>query len=98
VIPIAFAPIVLRDRDRLGQVWRAFRPQIVGSAVLSPLAYILILVALTFSAVSLVAPAREVSVLVGILVGRRLLGEQDLGRRLAAGAAIVAGILAIAVG
>jgi len=98
VIPIAFAPIVLRDRDRLGEVWRKFRPQIIGAAALSPLAYIMILVALSFSAVSLVAPAREVSVLIGILLGRRLLGEQGLGRRLAAGAAIVAGILAIAVG
>jgi drug/metabolite transporter (DMT)-like permease len=98
VIPIAFAPIVLRDRARLGEVWRTFRPQIIGAAALSPLAYIMILVALSFSAVSLVAPAREVSVLIGILLGRRLLGEEGLGRRLAAGAAIVAGILAIAVG
>jgi drug/metabolite transporter (DMT)-like permease len=98
VIPIAFAPIVLRDRSRLGAVWRTFRPQIIGAAALSPLAYIMILVALSFSAVSLVAPAREVSVLIGILLGQRLLGEQGLGRRLAAGAAIVAGILAVAVG
>lgn len=98
VIPVAFAPIVLRDRGRLGEVWRTFRPQIIGAAALSPLAYILILVALSFSAVSLVAPAREVSVLIGILLGRRLLREQGLARRLAAGAAIVVGILAIAVG
>jgi drug/metabolite transporter (DMT)-like permease len=98
VIPMAFAPIVLRDTRRLREVWRAYRPQIIGAAALSPLAYILILVALSFSAVSLVAPAREVSVLIGILLGRRLLGEQGLTRRLAAGAAIVAGILAIAVG
>jgi drug/metabolite transporter (DMT)-like permease len=78
-------------------VWRAFRPQVLGAAVLSPLAYMLVLVALSFTAVSAVAPAREVSVLFGVLLGGRLLGEGSLARRLAAAAAIVAGIVAIAI-
>jgi hypothetical protein len=43
-------------------------------------------------------PTREVSVLFGVLLGRRLLGEGSLAWRLAAAAAIVAGIIAIAVG
>ena len=64
----------------------------------APLAYILVLIALSFTAVSAVAPAREVSVLFGVLLGRRLLGEGGLARRLIAAAAIVAGIIAIAVG
>ena len=45
-----------------------------------------------------VAPAREVSVLAGVILGRRLLGEGSLARRLAAAAAIAAGIICIAVG
>jgi uncharacterized membrane protein len=48
--------------------------------------------------VSAIAPAREVSVLFGVLLGRRLLGEGGLIRRLAGAAAIVAGIIAIAIG
>ena len=56
------------------------------------------LIALSFTAVAAVAPAREVSVLFGVLLGRRLLGEGSLPRRLAAAAAIVAGIVAIAIG
>jgi drug/metabolite transporter (DMT)-like permease len=92
-----FTPFVLRDRARLANVWHAFRPQIVGAAVLAPLAYMLVLVALSFTAVSAVAPAREVSVLFGVLLGRRLLGEGNLARRLAAATAIVAGIIAIAI-
>ena len=98
IMTVVFAPFALRDSDRLRQVWRAFRPQVIGAALLAPLAYILVLVALSFTAVSVVAPAREISVLLGILLGRRLLGEANLARRLAAGAAIVAGIIVIAIG
>jgi drug/metabolite transporter (DMT)-like permease len=98
VMTLVFTPIVLRDRQRLGQVWRSFKLQVLGAALLSPLAYILVLIALSFTAVSAVAPAREVSVLFGVLLGRRLLGEGNLARRLAAAAAIVAGIIAVAVG
>jgi drug/metabolite transporter (DMT)-like permease len=94
---VAFWPFVAGDRDRLALVWRSFRPQILGAAVLAPLAYILVLSALSFTAVSAIAPAREISVLFGVLLGRRLLGEQGLPRRLAAAASIVAGIIAIAV-
>lgn len=91
-------PIALGDRQRLGHVWRDFRPQVLGAALLAPLAYILVLAALSFTAVSAIAPAREVSVLFGVLLGRRLLGEGSVARRLVAAAAIVAGIIAIAVG
>jgi len=45
-----------------------------------------------------VAPAREISVLFGVLLGRRLLGEGGLARRLAGAAAIVCGIIAVAAG
>lgn len=97
-LTITFAPVVLRDRPRLAQVWRDFSRQVIGAAILAPMAYMLILVALSFTAVSVVAPAREISVLFGILLGRRLLGEESTTRRLAAGAAIVTGIIIIAVG
>jgi drug/metabolite transporter (DMT)-like permease len=95
---VAFAPLVRRDPERLHSVWRSFRLQVVGAAVLAPLAYMLVLAALSFTAVSAVAPAREISVLFGVLLGRRLLGEGGLPRKLAAAAAIVAGIVAVAVG
>jgi drug/metabolite transporter (DMT)-like permease len=98
VMVVVFAPFALRDRPRIVRVWRSYRPQLLGAAVLAPLAYILVLIALRFSAVSAVAPAREVSVLFGVLLGRRLLGEGSLARRLGGAAAIVAGILAVAVG
>jgi len=95
---VVFAPFALRDRPRLRLVWHGYWRQIVGAGVLAPLAYVLVLVALSFSPVSAVAPAREVSVLFGVLLGRRLLGEGGLPRKLAAAAAIVVGIVAVAVG
>jgi drug/metabolite transporter (DMT)-like permease len=98
VMLVVFAPMVMRDRQRVSRVWRSFRPQVLGAAVLAPLAYILVLAALSFTAVSAVAPAREVSVLFGVLLGRKMLGEGGLPRRLAAAAAIVAGIVAVAIG
>ncbi len=98
VMALVFAAQVHRARERTAGVWRAYRPQILGAAALGPLAYILVLIALSFTAVSAVAPAREISVLFGVLLGRRLLGEGALARRLIAAAAIVTGIVAIAIG
>jgi drug/metabolite transporter (DMT)-like permease len=98
IMAVAFAPLALRDRPRTAEVWRSYRPQVLGAAALAPLAYILVLIALRFTAVSAVAPAREVSVLFGVLLGGRLLGEGSLARRLGGAAAIVAGIVAVAIG
>jgi len=98
VMALVLAPSALRQRSRTRRVWGSYRRQVTGAAVLSPLAYILVLIAMSFTAVSAVAPAREVSVLAGVLLGRRLLGEGGLARRLTAAAAIAAGIICIAVG
>jgi uncharacterized membrane protein len=95
---VALAPFALATSGRTARMWRTYRPQILGAAALSPLAYILVLVALSFSSVAAVAPAREVSVLFGVVLGRRLLGEGSLARRLAGAVAIVAGIIAVALG
>jgi drug/metabolite transporter (DMT)-like permease len=98
VMFLAFAPHVLRHRDGLVQAGRAFWPQVLGAGLLTPGTYMLVLVALSFSPVDTVAPVREVSVLFGVILGRRLLGEGGLPRKLAAAAAIVAGVVAVAVG
>ena len=95
---VVFALPACRAKDRTALVWHRYRAQVAGAAVLMPLAYILVLAALAFTAVSVVAPAREVSVLFGVLMGGRLLGEGSVARRLTAAVAIAAGIIAIAVG
>jgi drug/metabolite transporter (DMT)-like permease len=89
---------VAHRRADVARVWRAHRTQALGVAVLSPLAYILVLFALAHAPVSYVAPARELSILVGAVAGTTVLAEEHRRRRLLAAAAIFAGIVALAVG
>ncbi|MEU0479427.1 DMT family transporter [Streptosporangium sp. NPDC006013] len=77
-------------------VWREHWTRVLGAAVLMPLSYLLALTAFTFSPISAVAPVREVSVLVAVLLGGRLLAEGDLTRRLLAACVIVGGVVTIA--
>ncbi|MCT1830830.1 DMT family transporter [Brevibacterium luteolum] len=65
-------------------------------AVLSPLAYILVLIAMQQAPVSLVAPLRETSIIIGVLLAWWLFDERDLGRRLAGAAIVISGVGLIA--
>jgi hypothetical protein len=58
----------------------------------------MVLTAMVFTPVSYVAPAREISILVAALMGTQLLAEGDARRRLTAAAAMVAGIVCLALG
>ena len=49
---LLLTPVALRDKEKVRAAWRAHQPEILGVAVLSPLSYVLILVALVFSPVS----------------------------------------------
>ena len=71
---------------------------VVAIAVLSPLSYILVLTAMVFTPVSLVAPAREVSILFAALMGAHLLREGNVLRRSLAAAGMVLGIAGLTVG
>lgn len=92
-------PLALRGprRPTIRTLWTTRRAYILGNAALMPLSYILVLTALQFSDVSAIAPAREISVLIGVVVGGRLLAEGDLRRRVIAAGAIAGGVIAIAV-
>jgi drug/metabolite transporter (DMT)-like permease len=58
---------------------------------------VLVLFALTRAPVSLVAPVRESSVVIGALLGARVLDEGHTTRRILAACAIALGIAALAV-
>ena len=88
----------LRDRPGLRTALAHDRKAILAVGLLSPLAYILVLVALTMAPVSLVAPGREASIVIASLLGTRVLGEGDPARRGAAAATILVGIVCLAVG
>jgi len=65
-------------------------------AVFAPLSYILVLTALTMAPVSLVAPVREVSVIIVSAFGAFALREGNLGWRAGTAITVVAGIALIA--
>ena len=91
-------PFVAHRRAEVRRTWHAYRRQVLGVALLSPLAYILVLFALAHAPVSYVAPARELSILVGAVAGITVLDEGHPRRRMLAAAAIFVGIVALAVG
>jgi drug/metabolite transporter (DMT)-like permease len=95
---ILLTPFAVHHRATLLRDWRRYRRQALVVAVLSPLAYIMVLTALVFTPVSYVAPAREISILFGTIMGARLLAEGDPGRRLLAASGMVAGVIALAIG
>jgi drug/metabolite transporter (DMT)-like permease len=78
--------------------WQKRRGTVVALAILMPLSYILVLTAMVFTPVSLVAPAREVSILVAALMGAHFLREGDLGRRAIAAGGMVLGIAGLTLG
>ena len=87
-----------RAPGSVGQAWRERRKTVIAIAVMSPLAYILVLTAMVFTPVSLVAPAREVSILFAALMGAHLLREGDITRRLVAAVGMALGISGLALG
>jgi len=92
------SPLALRARHEIIPTWRRARKDIIAVALLCPLSYILVLSAMVFTPVSYVAPAREMSILIAALMGAQLLREGEVPRRLAAAAAMVAGIVCLAIG
>jgi drug/metabolite transporter (DMT)-like permease len=96
----ALTPFALRRHRRgvIHTLWTRHWRLIAACATMTPLSYLLILTALQFSDVSAIAPAREISVLIGVVLGGRLLAEGHLPRRLLAAAAIATGVIAIAAG
>lgn len=95
---LMLAPVAWRQQATVRELWRTWRWSVVGMALLNPLSYILVLTALVTTPVSYVAPARELSILIGTLFGTTLLAEGHTRQRLAAAGAMVLGVIALALG
>jgi drug/metabolite transporter (DMT)-like permease len=95
---VLLTPLAVSRRDEVRARWSMYRREITAVAALSPLGYILVLIAMTFTPVSYVAPLRETSILIGALMGARLLAEGDVGRRLTAAAVMAVGVILLAIG
>ena len=86
-------PIARRRWSLVRAHWAHHKVSVIAIALFNPLAYILVLYALTFTPVAYVAPTREISVLLSVLAGSLLLHEGGLARRLGWAALILAGMV-----
>ena len=90
------APLALRDTPALREQWRRNARAIVAVGVLSPLAYLMVLYAMGRAPLAYVAPARELSLLIGMLLGAWVLREPVGPARLLGAGAMLAGVVLLA--
>ena len=95
-LTLLLAPFAWSRRQQVRDVWRKNRREVLIMATLSPLAYVLVLTALSFSPVSYVAPAREFSILIGAYLGARIFKEPENPRRIKYAMGMIVGLVALA--
>lgn len=88
------APLIIGDPGRAREAMRGYWPLAIGVGLLSPLSYILVLTALKLDApLSVVAPTREMSMMVGAVMGMVILREKVGPWRLIGCAILIAGVV-----
>ncbi len=97
-ISLMLAPHAIRNWSQVKSKWKETRREVIGVAILAPLSYILVLTAMSFTPLSYVAPAREVSILFAAVLGSHFLGEGQTTRRVLAAVSVVCGVIALAIG
>lgn len=98
VIQVLFlTPLALRDREGISFQWKHNRRPAITIALFAASAYLAVLYALSITPLSLIAPAREVSIVIGTFLGTRVLGEGDRKRRMTGSMIILFGIALLVV-
>lgn len=90
--------VVLRNLPEARSLWTVQWRWALLVAVVSPIAYVLVLFAMQSAPISHVAPAREVSMLFAALIGGHLLKEGDRMVRIGGAILIALGVTALAIG
>lgn len=90
-------PLVIGKGKELRENFVLHKNSILIISIISPLAYILVLSAILIAPVSHIAPARELSMLVGAFLGGKLLNEGHLLRRMCGAALIAFGVICLVV-
>jgi drug/metabolite transporter (DMT)-like permease len=91
LLPAAFV-----EPGRFRREWRANWRAIVVASAMTLTAYLLVLFAFRLSKAGYVVAAREVSIVVSVVIGRLWFGERHLGPRLAGAAVVLAGVVCLA--
>ncbi len=93
---IVLSPAALRDRKQAFAEAREYFKPAMTVGILGPAGYVLVLFAMKIAPISHVAPARELSTLIGAYLGARLLKEKSAPTRIAGALCIVGGVIALA--
>lgn len=93
---LLLTPVAIRRWSAVRAVLRTHWRDVLVVVVLSPLSYILILFAMQLAPVSIVAPAREISVVFVGIAGWLLFKEPHPAARLSGAAVVLAGIALLA--
>lgn len=88
LVPFLFSKGTEIKRELAEHKW-----SILAIALLSPAAYILVLQALQHAPLSVIAPARETSILIGVFMGSKALNEKDGKKRIVGSILILGGIV-----
>jgi drug/metabolite transporter (DMT)-like permease len=95
---LVLSPVLLLDGgQQTASEWRVNRRSMMLSGFLTPMAYLLVLAALTTSEVAYIAPSREIGIVFGTAMGAIILHEAYGAMRIAATVLIVAGVFLLAV-
>lgn len=89
---VLLTPVARRRLTLVPAVWREHRRAVLAVATLSPGAYLLVLLAFTLAPVSHVAPLRELSILIGTVLGARLLAEGHTWTRVSLAVGVLVGV------
>ncbi|USG61742.1 DMT family transporter [Sneathiella marina] len=95
---VLLSPYAITRRALVRQHWRNHKIAVLCVAVFNSLAFILFLIALTFTPLVYAAPAREVSVLITVMLGTLLLGEGNFRQRIAWALLIMLGMVLLTTG
>ncbi|MBO9151620.1 DMT family transporter [Chitinophaga sp. GCM10012297] len=89
-------PVVMDKMHSIRTEIQLHWKQVLGVAILQPLSYLLVLIAMKTTPLTYVAPVRELSIVFGVFFGVNLLKEKDSIKRLLAAVVILAGIVLLA--
>lgn len=85
-------------RDSLAAEYQQCWKEALGIAILTPMGYLLVLFAMRIAPINHIAPAREMSMMIGAYLGARFLSEGHFARRLTGSTRIVADVTALTLG
>jgi drug/metabolite transporter (DMT)-like permease len=93
---LLLVPAMVRRRVALAREWQTTWRAILVASTLNLTSYLLVLFAFRLSKAGYVVAAREISIVLSVVIGRLWFGERGLGARFAAASLVLAGVICVA--